>query len=84
MNIDTNPDSYGRRGQRWAPEFIKYMKFIITHPTYSNMPDAVINGWKMQWEAPSNRSPGTYQFTYQNQKKMVGAQSCDCWHRCYS
>ena len=55
---------YGSKGENWNLKFIKYMKSIVTHPNYLNMPDAVKEDGKIQWEAPSNRSGGKYQFTH--------------------
>lgn len=62
--IITDPNKYGSKGQSWAPEFVAYMAFIVNHPAYSDMPDAVKCDGKIQWEAPSNRSSGLYQFTH--------------------
>lgn len=63
--ISEDPTDYGSKGESWAPEFVKYMKAIVTHPVYNGMPDAIKEDGKIQWEAPSNRSGGKYQFTYQ-------------------
>ena len=54
---------YGSKGQNWSPEFVSYMKTIVTHPAYRGMPDAIKPDGKIQWEAPSNRSGGKYQYT---------------------
>ena len=59
--ISEDPEDYGSRGQTWAPEFVTYMKYIVTHPAYADMPDAVKEDGKIQWEAPSNRSGGKSQ-----------------------
>lgn len=45
------------------------MKAIVTHPVYAGMPDAIKEDGKIQWEAPSNRSGGKYQFTHQKRRK---------------
>jgi Alw26I/Eco31I/Esp3I family type II restriction endonuclease len=66
--ISVNVKSYGSKGQSWAEEFVKYMKSIVTHPVYANMPDAVNEDGKIQWEAPSNRSGGKFQFTHQKRR----------------
>lgn len=55
---------YGSKGQEWAPEFVKYMDEIVSHPVYAGMPDAIKEDGKIQWEAPSNRGGGKYQYTY--------------------
>ena len=59
---------YGSKGEHWAKPFVKYMKSIVTHPIYEGMPDAVKDDGKIQWEAPSNRSGGKYQFTHQKRR----------------
>lgn len=64
-----DPTKYGRRGQTWAPEFVGYMKYIVTHPAYEGMPDALNDEGKIQWEAPSNRSSGRYQFTHSRRRE---------------
>ncbi|AMJ93606.1 hypothetical protein AVL56_04340 [Alteromonas stellipolaris] len=61
--IDERPESYGSKGQNWHPEFVKYMSFIVKHEAYKGMPDAIKEDGKIQWEAPTNRSGGLYQFT---------------------
>ena len=45
--------------------FINYVNFIVGNPTYSGMPDAYLDDGSVQWEAPSNRSSGKFQFTHQ-------------------
>lgn len=62
--IIDDPSIYGSKGQIWAAEFVAYMKTIVTHSAYNEMPDAVKNDGIIQWEAPSNRSSGLYQFTH--------------------
>jgi len=64
IKINDDPSGYGSKGETWAPEFVAYMKAIVTHPIYENMPDAINDDGKIQWEAPSNRSGGKYQFTH--------------------
>ncbi len=66
--ISEDPEDYGSKGQNWSEEFVKYMKSIVTHPAYVNMPDAVKDDGKIQWEAPSNRSGGKYQYTHQRRR----------------
>ncbi len=66
--IVDDPDQYGSKGQKWAPEFVAYMKAIVTHPVYENMPDAIKEDGKIQWEAPSNRSGGNYQFSHNKRR----------------
>ena len=38
---------------------------IVRDEAYEGMPDAVKEDGKIQWEAPSNRSSGLYQYTHQ-------------------
>lgn len=45
--------------------FVNYVNFIVGHPAYSGMPDAYLDDGSVQWEAPSNRSSGKFQFTHQ-------------------
>ena len=47
------------------PDFTAYTHRIVEHPAYSGMPDAVREDNSIQWEAPSNRKSGEYQFTHQ-------------------
>lgn len=62
--VMANAKEYGSKGQGWAAEFVEYMVKIVSHPVYADMPDAIKEDGKIQWEAPSNRGGGTYQFTY--------------------
>ena len=64
ISIIDDPSKYGTKGQSWHPNFVAYMVEIATHPTYAGMPDAVKDDGKIQWEAPSNRSGGQYQYTH--------------------
>ena len=64
-DIITDPEQYGSRGNTWDPNFVKYMVEIASNEVYNNMPDAIKEDGKIQWEAPSNRSGGLYQFTHQ-------------------
>lgn len=67
-HVSEDPADYGSKGENWAQPFVKYMKAIVTHPVYEGMPDAVKDDGKIQWEAPSNRSGGKYQFTHQKRR----------------
>ncbi|WP_036217569.1 Alw26I/Eco31I/Esp3I family type II restriction endonuclease [Marinospirillum minutulum] len=73
--IIDDPSQYGSKGQSWASEFVAYMKAIVTHPTYNGMPDAVKDDGKIQWEAPSNRSGGQYQFTHNKRRDWWRAKA---------
>jgi Alw26I/Eco31I/Esp3I family type II restriction endonuclease len=50
---------------RGHPRFLKYIKAIVDHPEYAGMPDVYLEDGRIQWEAPSNRPGGKYQFTHQ-------------------
>ena len=64
QNLNKEEIVYGSKGQNWSEEFIEYMNFIVSHKAYAGMPDAIKNDGKIQWEAPSNRSSGQYQFNF--------------------
>ena len=65
----TDKPKYGRKGQEWHPTFIKYMEFIANHEVYKGMPDAFVEGDKIQWEAPSNRKSGQYKDTHHKRRE---------------
>jgi Alw26I/Eco31I/Esp3I family type II restriction endonuclease len=67
-HVSEDPADYGSKGENWAGSFVNYMKFIVSHPVYENMPDAIKADGKVQWEAPSNRSGGLYQHTHQKRR----------------
>ena len=67
-DIVDDPSKYGSKGQTWNPNFVEYMKAIVTHPAYKGMPDAVKEDGKIQWEAPSNRSGGVYQNSHHKRR----------------
>jgi Alw26I/Eco31I/Esp3I family type II restriction endonuclease len=67
-NIIDDPSLYGSKGQSWSKEFVTYMKKIVINPAYKGMPDAIKSDGKIQWEAPSNRSSGVYQFTHNKRR----------------
>ncbi|MFW3615535.1 Alw26I/Eco31I/Esp3I family type II restriction endonuclease [Billgrantia antri] len=67
-NIIDDFKEYGRKGQEWHPAFVAYMVEIVTHPVYEGMPDAINQDGKIQWEAPSNRSSGQFQFTHHRRR----------------
>lgn len=73
--IFNDANQYGSKGQLWSDEFVDYMKSIVTHPTYIGMPDAIKDDGKIQWEAPSNRASGQYQFTHIKRKDWWRAKA---------
>ena len=77
MIINEDPADYGSKGENWSVEFVKYMKAIVTHPAYAKMPDAIDEEGKIQWEAPSNRSGGKYQYTHQKRRDWWQAKALE-------
>lgn len=77
IQVDDNPDSYGSKGQSWATSFIEYMKFIVLHPTYCGMPDALKGDGKIQWETPSNRSGGQYKDSHHKRRDWWRAKAAE-------
>ena len=73
--IDDDPNSYGSKGQSWNETFVEYMKFIVLHPNYEGMPDAIKDDGKIQWEAPSNRSGGQYRDTHHRRRDWWRAKA---------
>ena len=65
INVITDPAEYGTKGNSWDSNFVNYMVEIVRDEAYEGMPDAVKEDGKIQWEAPSNRSSGLYQYTHQ-------------------
>jgi len=65
----SNDVHYGTRGQTWHTAFIEYMNFIAHHEHYQGMPDAFVDGGKIQWETPSNRTSGRYKDSHQKRLK---------------
>jgi len=43
--------------------FLEYQRKIISHPSYSGMPDVFGDRGEIQWEAPSNRNSGKFKDT---------------------
>lgn len=58
---------------RGHPAFMEYVTFIVTHPSYSDMPDVYLDNGEVQWEAPSNRPAGKFQDTHNKRR--------DWWRR---
>lgn len=44
--------------------FLQYEEEIVTHPAYAGMPDLRHDDGTIQWEAPSNRGSGVFQFSH--------------------
>lgn len=66
--IIEDPTAYGSKRSAWHPEFVKYMVSMVKDATFADMPDAVKDDGKIQWEAPSNRPPGKYQNTHHKRR----------------
>lgn len=52
-----------------AEAFLQYEEEIVNNPAYAGMPDARRADGSIQWEAPSNRSEGQFQFTHDKRYK---------------
>ena len=44
--------------------FLQYEEEIVAHPAYAGMPDLRHDDGTIQWEAPSNRGSGVFQFSH--------------------
>ncbi len=44
--------------------FLQYEEEIVNHPAYAGMPDLRHDDGTIQWEAPSNRGAGVFQFSH--------------------
>ena len=44
--------------------FLQYEEEIVNHPAYAGMPDLRHDNGTIQWETPSNRGPGIFQFSH--------------------
>lgn len=44
--------------------FLQYEEEIVNHPVYAGMPDLRHDDGTIQWEAPSNRGGGVFQFSH--------------------
>lgn len=44
--------------------FLQYEEEIVNHPAYAGMPDLRHDDGTIQWEAPSNRGAGAFQFSH--------------------
>lgn len=44
--------------------FLQYEEEIVNHPSYAGMPDLYKDDNTIQWETPSNRSSGKFQFSH--------------------
>ena len=49
--------------------FLQYEEEIVSHPAYANMPDLRHEDGSIQWEAPSNRGAGKFQFSHDKRYK---------------
>ncbi len=49
--------------------FLQYEEEMANHPAYKGMPDLRYDDGTIQWEAPSNRGAGMFQFSHDNRLK---------------
>jgi len=47
-------------------KFVEYTKAIVEDPAFAGMPDVLGKKNSIQWEAPSNRSGGQFQYTHRD------------------
>lgn len=55
--------------------FLEYQQFIVTNANYAGMPDLRKDDGTIQWEAPSNRGAGKYQFSNQRRREWWAQQA---------
>ena len=44
-----------RHKRTWHPEFLRYMKFIVNHPNYKDLPNKFKENGKIRWVSPSDK-----------------------------
>lgn len=69
QNINNNLYSIAKDGAKRMSidaneAFLQYEEEIANNPVYKGMPDLRYEDGSIQWEAPSNRSAGVFQFTH--------------------
>lgn len=57
--------------------FLQYEEEIAAHPAYAGMPDLRHDDGSIQWEAPSNRGPGKFQFTHDKRLQWWKAKAAE-------
>jgi Alw26I/Eco31I/Esp3I family type II restriction endonuclease len=62
-------DDMAKKGQKKenydaSEKFLEYEEEIVSHPTFAGMPDLRHDDGRIQWEAPSNRASGKFQFSH--------------------
>lgn len=53
-----------RRNLEANEAFLQYEEEIANHPAYAGMPDLRHSDGTIQWETPSNRGAGVFQFSH--------------------
>ncbi|MHC4183731.1 MAG: hypothetical protein ACYSR0_10305 [Planctomycetota bacterium] len=48
----------GRERREWHPDFIEYMKFIVSHPNYHGMPELYKDDGNIRWIVTGNSKIG--------------------------
>jgi Alw26I/Eco31I/Esp3I family type II restriction endonuclease len=51
------------------PDFLAYVQMIVNDPNYADMPDVYKDDGTVQWEAPSNRASGKFQYTHRDRHR---------------
>lgn len=44
-----------REKRTWHPDFLEYMKFIVAHPNYADMPNKFKANGEINWVSPSDQ-----------------------------
>lgn len=57
--------------------FLQYEEEIVSHPAYAGMPDLRHDDGTIQWEAPSNRGAGKFQFSHDKRYKWWEAKASE-------
>ena len=52
---------YGRGKFKAHENYVAYMKYIVDHPSYSGMPNAVAASGKINWQVSSGKTTGFYE-----------------------
>jgi len=57
--------------------FLQYEEEIVNHPAYAGMPDLRHDDGTIQWEAPSNRGSGAFQFSHDKRYQWWGEKAAE-------
>ncbi|HDZ84951.1 MAG TPA: hypothetical protein ENH35_00160 [Candidatus Moranbacteria bacterium] len=69
-----------RTKRKWHPNFIKYMKFIVSHPNYKGMPFLYKNDEEIRWVVTRSSDAGLARLKWWDKKrKELGLPKGDAW-----